>query len=166
MKDNSLKVGVRNWFIFIIIGFAGQLAWSLENMYLNSFLFDLGYENYQAMITWTEALSAITACITTIIMGGLTDKVGRRKIFITVGYLLWGVSTAAFGLINVKNVSTLFPAVAGAQLASIFVIIIDCIMTFFGSTSNDASFNAYVTRNVKDTNRGKVEGVLSVLPLM
>ena len=135
-------------------------------MYLNSFLFDLGYANYQEMITWTEALSAITACITTIIMGGLSDKVGKRKIFITFGYLLWGVSTALFGLINSGNVKSLFPAVASAQIASIFVIAIDCLMTFFGSTANDASFNAYVTRNVTDKNRGKVEGVLSILPLM
>jgi len=167
MQEKTLnKVGSRNWLIFIIIGFAGQLAWSLENMYLNSFLFDLGYANYQEMITWTEALSAITACITTIIMGGLSDKVGKRKIFITFGYLLWGVSTALFGLINSGNVKSLFPAVASAQMASIFVIAIDCLMTFFGSTANDASFNAYVTRNVTDKNRGKVEGVLSILPLM
>ncbi len=166
MKNNLNKVGARKWLVFIIIGFAGQLAWSLENMYLNSFLFDLGYSNYQEMITWTVALSAITACLTTIIMGGLSDKVGKRKVFITFGYLLWGLSTAAFGLINVSNVSALFPAAAGAQLASIFVIILDCLMTFFGSTANDASFNSYVTRNVKENNRGKVEGVLSVLPLM
>jgi len=166
MKDNSKRVGARKWIIFVIIGFAGQLAWSLENMYLNSFLFDLGYENYEEMITWTVALSAVTACLTTIIMGGLSDKLGRRKVFVTVGYLLWGLSTAAFGLIDVNNVASFFPAVAATQLASIFVIILDCLMTFFGSTANDAAFNSYVTRNVKENNRGKVEGVLSVLPLM
>lgn len=164
--NNRSKVGGRNWLIFIIIGFAGQLAWSLENMYLNSFIFDLGYQDYQTMITWTVALSAITACLTTIIMGGLSDKFGRRKVFICGGYLLWGLSTAAFGLVNSGNVKSLLPFTLSAFNASIIVIVLDCVMTFFGSTANDAAFNSYVTRNVKNDNRAKVEGVLSVLPLM
>jgi len=169
MKEKAIKkdkVGIRNWVLFIIIGFAGQLAWSLENMYLNTFIFDLGATNYNEMITWTTALSAITACLTTIIMGGLSDKLGRRKVFICGGYLLWGVSTAAFGFITESSVQSILPFLAAAQTASIFVIILDCIMTFFGSTANDAAFNSYVTRNVKSSNRGKVEGVLAILPLM
>lgn len=166
MKEKKQKVGSRNWFIFIFVGFAGQLAWSLENMYLNNFIFDQGYNAYQSMITLTVALSAITACLTTIIMGGLSDKIGRRKSFICGGYILWGLSTAAFGLINKTNVANLFPLVNSAYLASIFIIILDCLMTFFGSSANDAAFNSYVTRNVIKNNRGKVEGVLSILPLM
>ena len=39
-------------------------------------------------------------------------------------------------------------------------------MTFFGSTANDAAFNAFVTDNTETSNRGKVESVLSVLPLV
>ena len=46
------------------------------------------------------------------------------------------------------------------------IVIMDCVMTFFGSTANDASFNAFVTDNTDTSNRGKVESVLSVLPLM
>ena len=38
-------------------------------------------------------------------------------------------------------------------------------MTFFGSTSNDACFNARVTEITTSENRGKVETALSVLPL-
>lgn len=103
--NNSMKekVGARNWLIFIIIGFAGQLAWSLENMYLNNYIFAQGYSDYQSMITWTVSLSAITACLTTIFMGGLSDKVGKRKIFIIGGYLLWGLSTLAFAFVD-KNI--------------------------------------------------------------
>lgn len=39
-------------------------------------------------------------------------------------------------------------------------------MTFFGSTANDAAFNASVTENTNPLNRGRVESVLSVLPLI
>jgi len=46
------------------------------------------------------------------------------------------------------------------------VVVMDCIMTFFGSTANDAAFNAYVTDVTNDKIRGKVESVLAVLPLV
>jgi hypothetical protein len=39
-------------------------------------------------------------------------------------------------------------------------------MTFFGSSANDASFNAYITDITTSQNRGKVESVLAVLPLI
>jgi MFS family permease len=38
----------------------------------------------------------------------------------------------------------------------------DAIMTLFGSTANDASFNAWVTDITDTTNRGRVEGLLSM----
>lgn len=168
VKQNKDRVGTRNWLIFIIIGLAGQLAWSLENMYLNNYIFAQGYNDYQTMITWTVALSAITACLTTIFMGGLSDYVGRRKIFIIGGYLLWGLSTLAFAFVDKKYLieSGIVSVQSAAFVASTLIIMLDCIMTFFGSTSNDACFNSYITRNVSNRNRGKVEGVLSILPLI
>ena len=39
-------------------------------------------------------------------------------------------------------------------------------MTLFGSTANDAAFNAWVTDNTQSGFRGKVESVLSILPLV
>ena len=39
-------------------------------------------------------------------------------------------------------------------------------MTAFGSTANDAAFNAWVTDNTDTEYRGKVEGILSILPLV
>lgn len=160
------KIGWRKWLVFILVGFAGQMAWNVENMYLSKFLFYLGYSNYHLMTTITVIVSAIIAFLATFIMGALTDKLNKRKIFISVGYILWGISTAAFGLIDVNNIHVLFPLVNAGLVASIFVIIIDAVMTFIGSTANDASFNSYVTREVSDQNRGKVEGVLSILPLI
>jgi len=39
-------------------------------------------------------------------------------------------------------------------------------MTFAGSTSNDAAFNAWVADNTDETNRGRVNGILSTLPVI
>ena len=97
------KVGWRKWLVFILVGFAGQMAWNVENMYLSKFLFYLGYSNYHLMTTITVIVSAIIAFLATFIMGALTDKLNRRKIFISVGYILWGISTAAFSPTSVQR---------------------------------------------------------------
>jgi hypothetical protein len=39
-------------------------------------------------------------------------------------------------------------------------------MTFFGSTANDAAFNAWVTDSTDSTNRGAAEGINSMMPLV
>ena len=171
--DKANKVGLRMWIIVILIGLAGQFAWSIENMYLNTYIAYLNFNapvsekfDYNLLISITTALSAVTATLTTIFMGGLSDKLRKRKIFISFGYILWGISTASFGLLNVYGTVELIPISMSAITAAIMVIVIDCIMTFFGSTGNDAAFNSYITKNIEDKNRAKVEGVLGILPLI
>ena len=173
-KINSQdKLGWRMWLIVVLIGLAGQFAWSIENMYLNTFIAYLNFTaepaekfDYNLLIAVTTALSAITATLTTLLMGGLSDKYRKRKIFITIGYILWGISTASFGLLNVNNATGLLPISMSAMTAAIMVIVVDCIMTFFGSTGNDAAFNSFITKNISEKNRAKVEGVLGILPLI
>lgn len=173
MKKSVEKLGIRTWLIVILVGLAGQFAWAVENMYLNSYIMYLNFNapsgegfDYNTCIALTNALSAITATLTTIFMGGLSDKLRKRKVFITLGYILRGISTASFGLLNVTSAHNLIPIAMSASTAAIFVIVIDCIMTYFGSTSNDAAFNSYITKNIPDNKRGKVEGILGVLPLI
>ncbi len=45
-------------------------------------------------------------------------------------------------------------------------ILMDCVMTFFGSTANDACFNAWLTDSTDDTNRGAAEGINAMMPMM
>jgi MFS family permease len=54
----------------------------------------------------------------------------------------------------------------GLRSAAIIVIILDCVMTFFGSTANDAVFNAWVAEMSPKQKRGKIEAVLSIMPLV
>ena len=162
MKD---RLGARKWLTFILVGLFGQFAWTIENMYFNVYLYntistDPGY--IAAMVGW----SAAAATLTTLLMGALSDRVGKRKLFIAVGYLLWGASTAAFGYITPENAARLFPAANGAAAAALLVVVMDCVMTFFGSTANDAAFNAYVTDATTPANRGRAESVLAILPLI
>ena len=159
------KLGARLWSVLILVGISGQFAWTLENMYFNVFLYNTISTNPDYIAAMVAA-SAITATLTTLLMGALSDRVGKRKAFITVGYILWGITTGAFGFITPESAGALFPAANAAAVAAVLVIFMDCLMTFFGSTANDAAFNAYVTDNVPTEKRGKTEGVLAILPLI
>jgi len=158
--------GKRNWTILILFGLIGQIAWSVENMYFNVFVFDKVAPDLSA-ITLMVQLSGVAATVTTLIMGALSDKTGNRRTFIAFGYIIWGVSVAAFGFLSAENVAKMTdsPVSSVITLTLALVIIADCVMTVFGSTANDAAFNAWVTDNTEESFRGKVEGVLAVLPL-
>lgn len=159
------KLGVRTWVSFLLIGLAGQFAWTIENMYFNVYLYNTistDPNHIAAMV----AASAAVATLTTLLMGALSDRVGKRKPFLCAGYLLWGVSTMAFGFITVENAARWFPTANAVATAALLVVVLDCVMTFFGSTANDAAFNAYVTDVTCKENRGRVESVLAVLPLL
>ena len=160
---NTKKLGIRKWLSFIVAGLIGQLAWAIENNYLNVYAFDV--TGKQIFITLMTVFSAIAATITTLFIGALSDRVGKRKLFISVGYIIWGVSIVLFAFLDHRKPYSFIPLNA-TLLCGTFIVILDCVMTFFGSTANDAAFNAFVTDNTETSNRGKVESVLSILPLI
>ena len=158
----NTKLGIRKWLSFILAGFVGQLAWAIENNYFNVYVFECT-STYDFIPIMTAA-SAAAATITTLFMGALSDRLGKRKAFISLGYILWGVSIILFAFLNPNSKFNL--VASSAMMAGTMIVIMDCVMTFFGSTANDASFNAFVTDNTDTSNRGKVESVLSILPLI
>ncbi len=170
------KLSSRIWLNLCIFGFAGQIAWNLENMYFNTFLYNTVYEggtvtgslSSMTAIKLMVALSALTAVLTTFVMGNLSDKLNRRKVFISVGYIIWGAVTAAFALITKDNIGALFGLSDFGKIinaTAITVIVMDCVMTFFGSTSNDSAFNAWITDVTTPKNRATAESVLAILPI-
>ncbi len=160
MKNNK-----RFWLTLTIFSLIGQIAWVIENMYLNVFIykrFSAGPDDISLMV----AASAVTATLTTVIIGALSDKLGKRKIFMAGGYIAWGLSIMSFALVDVKLLSSLFPTVSAMSLGVSLTIVIDCIMTFFGSSANDAAFNAWLTDETSEGNRGAAEGVNAIMPLI
>ena len=150
----------------VIFSLVGQVAWVVENMYLNVFIYKMFQATPEA-ISAMVAASAVAATVTTLLIGALSDKVGKRKLFICGGYILWGISIWSFAVIRLDVINALFPAVASAaSLGVTLVIVMDCVMTFFGSSANDACFNAWLTDSTNDTNRGLAEGINAMMPLV
>ncbi len=165
------KLSKRLWLNILLFNFMGGVAWNVENMYFNTFLYNSVYQGASAdamagamapttAISRMVALSAITAVLTTFIMGTLSDKMRKRKIFISVGYISWGIVTGLFGFISRETIAGVFGLTEAASVLTYTVwavIIMDMIMTFMGSTSNDSVFNAWVTDVTNTHTRPKVE---------
>ena len=154
--STSSRITSRTWFVMLALALTGQIAWAVENSWFNTFVYDTLTPDPRP-VAWMTAASAITATLTTLLMGTLSDRTrsrwGRRRPFILIGYILWGISTI------------LFPTVAYIKISSLaifMVVMADSIMTFFGSTANDAAFNAWTADVATSDTRGRVEGVLNL----
>ncbi len=150
------KIGRRNVLSILMLGTAGQIAWAVENGWFNTFVYDR-ITTDPTPVALMVAVSAITATITTIIMGIFSDRTsgkwGQRKPYIIFGYILWGLITALFPL-------TEWIQVLG--IAIVMVVVADAVMTFFGSTANDAAYNAWCTDIGHSSNRNRIQSLNTI----
>ena len=150
----------------ILFGLIGQVAWVVENMYFNVFIYNM-FSASPADISLMVGASSVIATLTTILIGALSDRVGKRRLFISLGYILWGVSILLFALVQKDIIGALFPtAVSVSAICITVTVVLDCLMTFFGSTANDAAFNAWLTDAADPARRGSVEGINAMMPLV
>lgn len=159
----STRLRARTWVTIVLVGLIGQLAWTVENMYLNVFVYDTITDNPHVIATLVAA-SAVAATLATMLIGVASDRARTRRPFIAVGYILWGLTTAAFGLVQPAEGAAATAQAVG--LAVVAIVVLDCVMSFFGSGANDAAFNAWVTESTVPANRGRVDGVLAIMPLL
>ena len=160
------KKGARFLTTLVIFSLTGQIAWVVENMYFNVFVYQMFGAN-PSQISAMVSASAVAATLTTLLIGALSDRLGKRKAFICGGYILWGISIFSFALIRTETLAAIIPATASAAAVCItLVIVLDCVMTFFGSSANDACFNAWLTDMTASGGRGAAEGINAMMPLV
>lgn len=164
-KQKVPPFGLRQWLVLITIGLFGQIAWVIENMYLHLFVYHVITDDPHVIASMVAA-SAVVATLTTILVGSWSDHVGKRKAIVTGGYVLWGLSTMLFAAADPAMIHRFFPAAEAVRLASIAIVLLDCVMTFFGSSANDAVFNAWVTDMTIPAQRGRIQAVLAAFPLL
>ena len=160
MENNKLskKISGKTWALIWILGLAGQLCWSVENQWFNTFV----YAKIAAdpwIVSWMVAVSSIVTTFSTFFFGTWSDRLGKRKPFVFIGYMLWGVFTILFGVTEFLPKNELVAA-------AIMVIAMDALMSFFGSMGNDAAFSSWTTDLSNDQNRGQIGAVLAALPII
>ena len=122
------ELGKKSWLAIVLFSLCGQVAWTIENMLFNVFIqneFNATLNDIALMVS----ASAISATLTTLFMGAYSDKIGKRKIFICGGYILWGLSIMAFALLKVENLSKIFGQTINAFALGVGLTIgFDCLM--------------------------------------
>jgi MFS family permease len=71
------RITPQTWLAIILLSFAGQLAWGVENQYFNTFVYDQIIPDPR-LISYMVAASALTATLTSILMGALSDRTRSR----------------------------------------------------------------------------------------
>ena len=94
MKNKSSNL--RFWILVWGLGIIGQLCWNIENQWFNTFVYAKIAKD-PTIISWMVAISAIATTISTFLFGTLSDRSGKRKPFLAIGYILWGIFTILFG---------------------------------------------------------------------
>lgn len=164
MKKNPSN-GLRFWGLVWGLGIAGQLCWNIENQWFNTFVYAKIAKD-PTIISWMVAISSVATTIATFVFGTLSDRKGKRKPFIAVGYILWGIFTILFGA---TEFITAGAGGATAQLlliAATAVVLADAVMSFFGSMGNDAGFNAWLNDKMNGANRSGIGAALATQPII
>ena len=129
-KKEKTALGARVWAALLAFGLIGQIAWVVENMYFNVFLYNTITGDTRAIAAMVSA-SAVVAAAATLAVGALSDKLGVRKKIIVVGYLLWGVSVMAFALVRVSGLEVLVGPARAVRAAAVVVLVLVSVLTFF-----------------------------------
>ena len=165
-KDNRTQLsgggakrsGFSMWLLVWGLGLAGQICWNMENQWFNTFVYaKIGKD--PSIITGMLICSAAATTFATFFFGTWADRTGKRRTFISWGYILWGIFTIAFGL-------TEFISKDLYLLMAISVVLADTVMSFFGSMGNDAGFNTWTNDIMTDKNRGQIGAALATQPVL
>lgn len=89
------KLGTKFWLAMLIFGIMGQVAWVVENMYFNVFIYKM-FNASASDISIMVMASAVMAALATIIMGAVSDKLGKRKAFMSWGIYYLGLKYNKF----------------------------------------------------------------------
>ncbi len=160
-KESPLEK-LRLWGIIWGMGLAGQLCWNMENQWFNTFVY-AKISGDVNIVTAMVIVSAFVAAMATFVFGTLSDRLGKRKFLVSLGYVIWGICTILFGLTEYARTSGLGALVA---LSGFLVVFSDAVMTLFGSMGSDAGYNAWVNDHTDETNQGQVGAALAVLPVI
>ena len=75
----------------VIFCLSGQVAWVVENMYFNVFIYKMFHAS-AVEISLMVSASSVAATVTTLLIGALSDHINKRKLLMSGGYILWGIS--------------------------------------------------------------------------
>ncbi len=160
-KTYGAMSAARFWTVVWGMGVTGQLCWNMENQWFNTFVY-AKIAGDVSIVTCMVIVSALVTTVSTFVFGTLSDRTGKRKRYVSIGYIIWGVTTIIFGLTEYVRAS--LPMLSVAFLGFL-VVFADAVMSFFGSMGCDCGYNVWLNDHTDDTNKGQVGAALAAMPI-
>lgn len=157
MESQTKKkgLGARLCVLIWSLGLMGQIGWNVEGQWFNNFVYEkIGKD--PAIITAMLICSASATTIAMFLFGTITDRTGKRRNLINIGYIVWGVLTIAYGF-------TEFIGKDFYIVACICVVLGDMLVSFFGSMGADSGFGTWTTDIMTENTRGQIGGIIAVV---
>lgn len=174
MGNKKGQLSIKTWITIILFLFMGTVVGGVEGIYLSLYLNNTTFKDGSmgASLTLTDtvnliaSLSAVVSVITTFVMGTLSEKMKNRKVFVSVGYIVWGIVMLFFSRVRGGNVGNFFGLVQMPEIITVTAIIIigfSLVLTFLRSTVSDAVFNSWVTDVSTPETSAKIEVVFTLM---
>lgn len=144
----------KKWIIVWTIGLIGQIGWTVEGTWLNTFIYEKIDKN-PSIITPMMIMSVLATTASMFILGTLTDRTGKRRNLVSIGFVFWGILTILMGF-------TQFIPKFSLSSAVVIIIIIDMILSFFASTGSDVGYGTWLTDIMNDSNRGQIGAAIAI----
>lgn len=174
MRRKKGRLSLRIWITIILFIFMSSIIGNVESMllglYLNNTTFKSG--SMGASITLFDtinlivSLSAVVSLITTFIIGTLSEKLKNRKIFISTGYILWGLVMVAFSFVRGGNIGRYFGYTEMSDIITTTALLIvgfALILAFLRSATCDAAFNSWLTDVSTTRASAKIEIIFTLM---
>ncbi|MBQ3135944.1 MAG: MFS transporter [Clostridia bacterium] len=145
---------MKKWIIIWTLGLIGQIGWNVESSWFNTFVYEKIDKN-PSIITPMLIMSAFATTVSMIFFGTLTDRTGKRRTLVSTGFFIWGILIVCFGLAQYIVKSNFI-------LAIVYMVIMDMLLSFFGSMSTDIGYSTWLTDIMNDRNRGQIGGAIAI----
>lgn len=174
MNNKKGGLSMRVWTTILLFMLMGSIATNVESMYLGLYLNNtvFKYGSMGASLSLTDtinlitSLSAVVSGIATFVMGTLSEKLKNRKLFISIGYILWGVAMMLFSFVRGGNIGRYFGFTEMSDIittTAMLVIVFALILAFLRSTTSDAAFNSWVTDVSTPQTSAKIETAFTII---
>lgn len=153
--DKKKRVSnMKKWIIVWTIGLIGQVGWNIEGTWFNTFVYEK-IDKTPSIITPMLIMSAFATTVSIFLFGTLTDRTGKRRTLVSSGFVVWGILIACFGI-------TQFIAKSNLVFAVVTIVIMDMLLSFFGSMSTDVGYSTWLTDIMNDSNSGQIGAAIAV----
>lgn len=152
-KKNIKISNMKRWILVWSLGLMGQTAWNIESTWFSTYIYEK-IDKTPTIITPMLYLGAFATTIAVFLFGTISDRTGKRRTLISVGFIIWGLLSIGFSF-------TQFLPKINLTLAAVCIVVVDMLISFFAAMSVSVGFSTWISDNLGKINVGQVGGAIA-----